>query len=92
MSGLHCTMPNGETAPGKVLPAPPPVPWSAPPGLVPTNGFTHRARSCAAAAAGTAGTSARTIATTTRNAGPTRAVSTVEVAPACGRGDMRSCN
>jgi hypothetical protein len=48
-------MPNGTTAPGNVFPAPPPVPWSWPPGLVPTNGFTHFARSSWAAGAATAG-------------------------------------
>src|SRR5690242_4780345 len=52
-------MPNGTTAPGNVLPAPPPVPWSAPPGRVPTKGLTHFAKSVAwAAAAGTAGATA----------------------------------
>ncbi len=42
VSGLHCTMPKGASAPGKVLP-----PW-----LVPRNGLTTDAGSVTAAAAG----------------------------------------
>src|SRR5262249_42666932 len=41
VSGLHCTMPNGTSAPGKVLP----------PLLVPSNGLTTEAGSATAALA-----------------------------------------
>ncbi len=40
VSGLHCIIPKGTTAPGKSIPAPPPWPKSGPPSWVPTNGLT----------------------------------------------------
>src|SRR6266545_4793007 len=44
-------MPNGASAPGNVLPAPPPFPKSVAPGLVPTKVFTYWAGSVTATAA-----------------------------------------
>jgi hypothetical protein len=41
VSGLHCIIPNGTTAPGNVFPAPPPVPKSGARASVPANKFTY---------------------------------------------------
>src|SRR5437870_5654532 len=54
VSGPHWIIPKGRTGPGKVLPAPPPVPKSGAPGFVPLNGLTKLAKSCAPAAAAAA--------------------------------------
>ena len=47
VSGLHCSMPNGASAPGNVST----WPTTAPPAPVPMNGFTRLAGSLTAAAA-----------------------------------------